>query len=326
MIGATPEIQAVHRMLVRVGASKATVLIRGESGTGKELVARLIHDNSLRAKRSFVRVNCAALSESLLESELFGHEKGAFTGAIQTRRGRFELASGGTLFLDEIGDLSPSVQIRLLRVLQEMEFERVGGTETLSVDVRVIAATHRKLEAAIAEGRFRQDLYYRINVVPLHLPPLRERRGDIPMLLAHFLRQFNAENGKNVNLSPALVHLLTQYEWPGNVRELENCAERLVVLAEGDTVTFKTIPAAIAGYFNDIQQVTPHPPPAARPESLAMAVRGMERDTLQKTLDRCGWVQARAARALGLTPRQVAYKIKKYRLQPSDPDCTPVLP
>jgi len=312
-------MQEVHKTLARVSTSRATVLIRGESGTGKERVARLIHESSPRARGPFVRVNCAALSESLLESEMFGHERGAFTGAVQTRRGRFEIAAGGTIFLDEIGDLSLSVQIKLLRVLQEKTFERVGGNQTISVDVRVITATHRALEQAIREGKFRQDLYYRINVVPIWLPPLRTRRSDVPLLINHFLRQFNMENGRAVKLSAPLVRLLVQYDWPGNVRELENCIERLVVLAEEETVTLETIPSSIATYFHDIQHVT-FSPPATHAGSLSETISGMEQEAIRKALNRYGWVQARAARSLGMTPRQIAYKIQKYHLSPpADP-------
>lgn len=318
LIGCSPAMKEVFKELVRVGQSKATVLLRGESGTGKELIAKLIHENSPRVGKPFIKVNCAALSETLLESELFGHEKGAFTGAIQTRKGRFELADGGTIFLDEIGDLPLPVQVKLLRVLQEMEFERVGGVETLSVDVRTIAATHRELENAILDGTFRQDLYYRLNVVPIRLPPLRERREDIPLLISHFLEKFNKENSKKVSLSNEMIQLLIQYDWPGNVRELENCMERLVVLAEEESVNLKNIPPAIETYFNDIQKVTV-PPRSSKRITLAETMQGMEQEALQKALERCGWVQAKAARLLGMTPRQVAYKIKKYNLCPQDP-------
>lgn len=318
LIGCSPAMKEVFKELVRVGQSKATVLLRGESGTGKELIAKLIHENSPRAGKAFIKVNCAALSETLLESELFGHEKGSFTGAIQTRKGRFELADGGTIFLDEIGDLPLPVQVKLLRVLQEMEFERVGGVETLSVDVRTIAATHRELENAILDGTFRQDLYYRLNVVPIRLPPLRERREDIPLLIGHFLEKFNKENNKKVSLSNEMIQLLIQYDWPGNVRELENCMERLVVLAEEESVNLKNIPPAIETYFNDIQKVTA-PPRSNKRVSLAETMQGMEQEALRKALERCGWVQAKAARLLGMTPRQVAYKIKKYNLTPQDP-------
>lgn len=242
LIGCSPAMKEVFRELVQVGQSKATVLLRGESGTGKGLIAKLIHENSPRAGKPFIKVNCAALSETLLESELFGHEKGSFTGAIQGRKGRFELADGGTLFLDEIGDLPLPVQVKLLRILQEMEFERVGGVDTLSVDIRTIAATHRELENAILEGTFRQDLYYRLNVIPIRLPPLRERREDIPLLMSHFLEKFSKENNKKISLSKELIQLLVRYDWPGNVRELENCMERLVVLAEEESVNLKNIP------------------------------------------------------------------------------------
>ncbi len=322
LIGSTPAMNLVYRTLAAVSPSKATILLRGESGTGKERVAKIIHENSPRIGRPFVKVHCAALSETLLESELFGHEKGAFTGAIQARKGRFELADGGTIFLDEIGDLPLTVQVKLLRVLQEMAFERVGGNETLSVDVRIIAATHRNLEQAILTGVFRQDLYYRINVVPIHLPPLRERQEDIPLLISHFLGLFNKENGKNVHLSGPLIQLLVQYDWPGNVRELENCMERLVVLAEDGPVTLKSIPPAIATYFNDIRQVTSQVP---RPKkmSLTETVEGMEKEALLSALTTSDWVQSKAARIVGMTVRQVAYKIKKYGLTKGPTDSDP---
>lgn len=313
LIGSTPAMRGVYGILAQVSPSRATVLLRGESGTGKELVAKIIHENSPRSGRPFIKVNCAALSETLLESELFGHEKGAFTGAIQTRKGRFELADGGTIFLDEIGDLPLTVQIKLLRVLQEMAFERVGGNQTLSVDVRIIVATHRNLENEILTGAFRQDLYYRINVVPIRLPPLRERAEDIPLLMTHFLDQFNKENGKNIHLSGPLIQLLVQYDWPGNVRELQNCMERLVVLAEDDPVTLKSIPSAIATYFNDIRQVTPQTH-RSKKMSLVETVEEIERKALLSALVASGWVQSIAARQVGMTVRQVAYKIKKYGL------------
>jgi len=313
LIGSTPAMKAIYDSLARVGPSRATVLLRGESGTGKELVAKILHENSPRAGKPFITVHCAALPETLLESELFGHEKGAFTGATQTRKGRFELADGGTIFLDEIGDLPLTVQIKLLRVLQEMAFERVGGNQTLSVDVRIVAATHRNLENGILTGAFRQDLYYRINVVPIHLPPLRERPEDIPLLIAHFLSQFNQENGKRVHLSNPLTQLLTQYDWPGNVRELENCVERLVVLAEEDPVTLKSIPPAIATYFNDIRQVTPQVQKAKK-MSLMETMEGMERKALLSALAQSGWVKSKAAHIVGMSARQVSYKIKKYGL------------
>ncbi len=304
LIGTTPEILTIYQELMQVSQSRATVLLRGESGTGKELIARLIHENSVRAKGPFIRVNCAALSESLLESELFGHERGAFTGAIKTKKGRFELADGGTIFLDEIGDLPLPVQVKILQVLQDTTFERVGGSETLKVDVRTVSATHRDLEKAMVAGTFREDLYYRLNVIPILLPPLRERRNDIPLLVAHFLDKFNKENHKNVHLSDAILDLFIKYNWPGNVRELENCIERITVLSHEDKITLKTIPQAIKTYFSDIQKVVP--------QCLKMATCEMEREAMQKALERAGGVQAKAARFLGLTPRQISYKMKIY--------------
>ncbi|MEK7702657.1 MAG: sigma 54-interacting transcriptional regulator [Nitrospirota bacterium] len=312
LIGTTPTMRAVYEELILVSQSKATVLLRGESGTGKELVAKLIHENSQRAKGPFIKVNCAALSETLLESELFGHEQGAFTGAIKMKKGRFELANGGTIFLDEIGDLPPSVQVKLLQVLQEKAFERVGGTETLTTDVRIIAATHRALEKGMVNGTFREDLYYRLNVIPILLPPLRERREDIPALVRHFLDQFNHENNKKVNISPEIVDLFVKYDWPGNVRELENCIERLIVLSRTETVTLKTIPSAIKTYFSDIQRVVP-----SSPTPWSKEVKDLEKEALKKALQQSGGSQAGASRILGITPRQIAYKMKKYQLIPN---------
>ncbi len=317
LIASSPSMKEILDDLPRVGRSRASILLRGESGTGKELIAKLIHELSPRADKPFIKVNCAALSDSLIESELFGHEKGAFTGAIQMRKGRFELADGGTLFLDEIGDLALPVQVKLLRVLQERSFERVGGMQTMKVDVRMISATHRNLEKSIAEGSFRQDLYYRLNVVPMHLPPLRERREDIPPLMAHFLTIFNLENQNEVTLSPEMLNFLSRYDWPGNVRELENCMERLVVLANPGEVRLNNIPTAMKNYFNDIREVTPSRSPD-RKSSLDDTVADMEKEALFKALERSAWVQAKAGRLLGLTPRQVAYKIKKYKLIPSE--------
>ncbi len=316
LIGKSPVMREIYADLDLVSQSKATVLIRGESGTGKELIAQRIHASSPRKNQAFIKVNCAALSETLIESELFGHEKGAFTGAIQNRKGRFELAHGGTIFLDEVGDLPLAVQVKLLRVIQEMAFERVGGTETLSVDVRVIAATHRNLEKAIAEGLYRQDLYYRLSVIPILIPPLRERIEDIKPLVMHFLKKFNTENNKMVVLSQEMTDLLQHYHWPGNVRELENCMERLVVLARGGPVTLKNIPNGMSAYFKDIQQVSIKPSQRIKEDSLSDSIQQIEKEALKKALERCAWVQAKAGRLLGFTPRQVAYKIKKYKLFP----------
>ena len=232
----SPAMKQIHQMVSRVAASRATVLIRGESGTGKELVARALHQQSDRTSGPFVAISCAALSETLLESELFGHDKNAFTGALAEKKGRFEMAHGGTLFLDEIGDISPSVQIKLLRVLQQREFERVGGTKTIKVDVRLIAATNADLESLIKEGKFREDLYYRLDVIQIVLPPLRNRVEDIPLLVDDFLDKFNKENGRNLtSVSPEAMMALTAYSWPGNVRELENVVERCIVMSDLDS-------------------------------------------------------------------------------------------
>ena len=243
MVGGSPGMRKVFETISLVARSRATVLIRGETGTGKELVARAIHHNSPRRDKPCIRMSCAALTESLLESELFGHVKGAFTGAIEDKKGRFELAHGGTLFLDEVGDMSESLQVKLLRVLQERQFEPVGGTQTISVDVRVIAATNRNLEEDVRNGTFREDLYYRLNVVPIHIPPLRERREDVPLLIKHFLDVHSRENDKEITgISPDALDILLKYDWPGNVRELESCIEMAVVMATGNRLTADLLP------------------------------------------------------------------------------------
>jgi Nif-specific regulatory protein len=320
IVGRSKPMLQVYESVMRVSRSKATVLLRGESGTGKELVARAIHYNSPRADKPFIKVNCASLPETLLESELFGHEKGSFTGATALRPGRFELAHGGTIFLDEIGDISLSIQAKLLRVLQEMQFERVGGAKTLEVDVRVIAATNRDLESAMRERTFREDLYYRLNVVPIFMPPLRDRKEDLPLLMDYFLKKFCDENQKKLRLSVEVQELLTQYHWPGNVRELENSIERLVVMAGDETVTVEEVRRM--GLFLPVLEATVgeerpkiQTPPA--PPTLPSSLEQMEREQIKTALEKCGGVQAKAARLLGLTARQIAYKIKKYHLQPA---------
>lgn len=255
IVGNSAAMQKVYDMIQKVAASSATVLIRGESGTGKELVAKAIHRNSSRAKGPFIAVSCAALPETLLESELFGHEKNAFTGAMTQKPGRFELAHKGTLFLDEIAEVTPAIQVKLLRVLQEHEFERLGGTKTIKVDVRLIAATNKNLEELVKQNAFREDLYYRLHVIEIYLPPLRERREDIPLLVEHFLQRYSRENGKRLkSVAPEAMDALMQYHWPGNVRELENAIERAVVLAESDTelLTSDLLPPAIAAAAQNI--------------------------------------------------------------------------
>jgi len=315
-------MRQIEEEIYRLSQSQATVLIRGESGTGKELVARAIHLLSPRGVGPFVPLHCAALTETLLESELFGHERGAFTGAQDQRKGKIELADGGTLFLDEIGDIPPATQVKLLRVLQDKCVERVGGGRAIAIDVRLVSATHRDLEAMIHAGSFREDLYYRLNVVPITIPPLRERPSDIPILIKHFLTKYNRQNHRGVGLGVDVSALMNCYHWPGNVRELQNCLERLVVMADpgSDVVTLETIPTSLRGYFSDMRQVTGvagsgfPPRGSARPENrpLGASLQEIEREELLRALERAGWVQVRAARALGLTPRQVAYKMKKY--------------
>ena len=314
IIGHSPGMKAVMQEIQQAAQSRSTILLRGESGTGKELVARALHKLSERSQQPFVKLNCAALPESLLESELFGHERGAFTGAVKTRRGRFELADQGTLFLDEIGAISLATQIKLLRVLQERTFERVGGSRSLTVDVRIIAATNADLEEAVRARQFREDLYYRLHVVPIVLPPLRERKEDIPLLVGHFLQRFNAENRKALKISSAAMDLIVGYDWPGNVRELENCIERMVVMTRREVVAPEDVPLPISL----------HPPaPAPRvlfPETTAAtlpkAVAEIERERLLEALRRSGGVQTRAAALLGITPRQLGYKLKKYHIVP----------
>jgi len=325
IIGQCKRIQDVYNYIDKVAPSRATALLLGESGTGKELVARAIHQASPRAEKPFIKINCAALPENLLESELLGHEKGAFTGAVGLKKGRFELADEGTLFLDEIGELPLALQAKLLRVLQEQMFERLGGTQTIKVNVRVIAATNCSLEKCVEEGTFRADLYYRINVVPVILPPLRDRREDIPLLLDHFLQESNRMNNRDTRLSSPAVQHLCAYHWPGNVRELQNLIERLVIMADNDTIVSQELPSYITAQPEDTIPTIPacripaKPEPPTRfseqekrAEQGQRFLRDMEKEELISALRKNGWVQARAARALGLTQRQIGYRIKKY--------------
>jgi two-component system NtrC family response regulator len=311
IIGESGQMLEVISLVGRVAPSEATVLIRGESGTGKELIAKAIHYASPRATKPLIRVNCAALPENLLESELFGHERGAFTGAIASRKGRFELADGGTLFLDEIGDLPPHLQAKLLRVLQEREFERVGSSKPLSVNVRMLSATHRDLEARIKTGEFREDLYYRLNVVTIMLPPLRERRPDIPALMDHFLRLFAQKNGKVIRgFTREARNALLRYDFPGNVRELENLIERAVVLTRDDVIGRGDMPLTLEESEAKNDQET----------RLVAVVEGLERRMIKDALAQAGGIQTRAAEALGMTERALRYKLKKYGFQGEDPD------
>ena len=293
----------------RVAASNATVLIEGESGTGKELFARLIHRLSPRSEKPLIAVNCAALSENLIESELFGHERGAFTGAVQRRAGRFEQAAGGTLFLDEIGEISPTVQVKLLRLLQEGEFQRVGGNQTLKADVRVISATNQDLGSRVKEGAFREDLFYRLNVVTLKIPTLRERREDIPPLIDHFARRFAKENRKPIEgVSREAMDQLVKYDYPGNIRELENILERAVVISRGMTLTAADLP--FGGRPPGGTEAT-----GAGEGSLRQALEALERRMVAGAMKAAGGNQTRAAEMLGLSERMLRYKLKKHKLK-----------
>lgn len=306
IVGTSRPMQDVYEQVAQVAKTNTTVLIRGESGTGKELIARAIHYNSLRADKPFIKVSCAALPESLIEAELFGYEKGAFTGAYSRKKGRFELADHGTLFLDEIGDLSPSTQVKLLRVLQEREFERLGGTETISVDVRLIAATNRDLEEALREGTFREDLYYRLNVFTIYLPPLRERKSDILLLADHFLEKYARLHRKDIRrISTPAIDMLTSYHWPGNVRELENIIERAVLVCEGNVIHSHHLPPTLQ--TAEASGTLPR-------RSLAEAVQAYEKDLILDALKTTRGNIARAARLLNTTKRILGYRVKRLKI------------
>jgi Nif-specific regulatory protein len=344
IIGESTALRAVMDKVRLVARSNAPVLLRGESGTGKELFAQALHECSPRHDKPFIKLNCAALPESVLESELFGHEKGSFTGAVAQRKGRFELADGGTLFLDEIGEISGSFQAKLLRVLQEGEFERVGGTRTLKVDVRMVSATNRNLEDGVAKGTFRADLYYRLAVVPIFLPPLRDRPGDIPLLAQEFLRRFNGDNKTRVTLAPSAMPVLQSCYFPGNVRELENCVRRTATLMHGERIADRDFachsdgclsavlwkqlprvtPAAVSAATHAAPTpVTPTPPPVLNEPTCASAATcrvpqaggaQSEYEQIVEAMERSGWVQAKAARILNMTPRQIGYALRKHAI------------
>jgi len=302
----------IFELIEKVAATKAAVLITGETGTGKELIAKAIHYNSQRRDKPFISVNCTALTETLLESELFGHEKGSFTGAISTKKGRFEIAHGGSLFLDEVGETSPSLQVKLLRTLQEMEFERVGGTKTLKVDVRVIAASNKDLKEEVKKGNFREDLYYRLNVVHIQIPPLRDRPDDIPLLVSHFIDKFSREIGKSdITISPEVMKSIYNRKWPGNVRELEHIIERAVILCSGDVIKISDLPEEPeeTGEIGlDLDKLI------TLPTNLPQSLEAIEAKLIERALIQSNYVQAHAADLLGITKSLLQYKMNKYNL------------
>jgi DNA-binding NtrC family response regulator len=309
IVGSSPPMRAVFDTVLQVAPSRASVLISGESGTGKELIAAALHRHSTRATGPFVRLHCAALAETLLESELFGHERGAFTGAAARREGRFHQADGGTLFLDEISEISPSTQIKLLRFLQEREFERVGGNQTIKVDLRIVAATNRDLRAAVQEGRFREDLFYRINVVSMELPPLREREGDISLLATHFLHKYTAINQKRIHgFSNEAMERMLRYAWPGNVRELENAVERAVVVCRDGEIRPTDLPPTVRPLAGSTAETSPPVPGST------LAV--IERHAILSTLEYTGGCTSRAAAILGISPRTIQYRLREYAGEP----------
>jgi len=310
LVGESPDMLAAFKTVRQVAPSSSSVLLLGESGTGKELFAQALHQSSPRKDKPFIKVACAALPETLLESELFGHEKGSFTGALYARSGRFEMADGGTLFLDEIGDISPTVQVKLLRFLEEREFERVGGNRTYKVDVRIVCATHRDLKKKLEDGSFREDLYYRLNVIEIHIPALRDRGEDIPVLAHHFLKKFADANGKDVRrISDEALALLLRHAWPGNVRELENAMERAVVLANEPVLT--------PDHFPTLRSIAPDAAPAGAKGGVGVAIPGssfadIEREAILRTLEAVGGSTSRAASLLQISARKIQYKLKEY--------------
>lgn len=311
IIGRSKPMLKIYDLIGKVAHSKASILIAGPSGTGKELIAKAIHFESPRKDRPFVSINCGALTETLLESELFGHERGAFTGAIAMKKGRFELADGGTLFLDEVGEMPASLQVKLLRVLQEMEFERVGGTRSIKVDVRLLSASNRNLKEEVAEGLFREDLYYRLNVITIEVPPLRERSEDIKLLVQHFVEKYRRDDGKSkIEISPEAWKALFQYQWPGNVRELENVIERAVVLKSDNLMRMEDLPIEVSGTQQelDVEGFIPMNAP------LQQTLEAIEEKLIRRALKSCDNIQSRAAEMLGITKSLMQHKIKKFNI------------
>ncbi|MBM3234758.1 sigma-54-dependent Fis family transcriptional regulator [Candidatus Poribacteria bacterium] len=311
IIGNSPKMQELYHNVAMIAPTDATVLIQGESGTGKELIADLIHENSTRANNPFIKVNCTALPDTLLESELFGYERGAFTGAYQRKQGRFELADSGSLFLDEIGDMNPAVQAKLLRVLQEQKFERLGGSKTITVDVRIIAATNKNLEEEIKADNFREDLFYRLNVVPIVVPPLRERKEDILLLAEYFLEYYAQKNHRPVKgILPRTLDLLMRYDWPGNVRELENALERAVIIARTEQLTPADLPLNIQALADDLKTSRFH-----RDVMPGRTLKEVERDLIIKTLEQTGGNRTNTAKLLGITRKTLQNKLKEYQIE-----------
>jgi len=309
IIGQSPKMQQVYRLIEKIAPTTTPVLVLGETGTGKELVAKEIHNKSPRAERPFIAINCGAIPENLIEAELFGYEKGAFTGATTSKKGRFEMADGGTLFLDEIGELPIHLQVKLLRFIQEQELERVGGTKTIKVNSRLIAATHRNLKQEVQEKRFREDLYYRIRVVEICLPSLRERGDDIKELSAHFLGKHNRELHKNVHFPPEIVDLFLAYSWPGNVRELENIVERAVVLADSDIIQIEDLPSELHSIPASEEPTSP-----SGAKGMTERIEAMEQEMIRKTMEEVDGNQTKAAKRLGLHRSSLQYKLRKYGL------------
>jgi len=337
IIGESRNMMDVFDIVEKAAASDSTVMIFGESGTGKELIARCLHEQSPRAKNAFVAVNCAAIPHDLLESELFGYEKGAFTGAVNTRIGRLELANQGTVFLDEIGDMPMTLQVKLLRVLAEREIDRIGGTRTIPIDIRVIAATHRNLEEGVEKGTFREDLFYRLNIIPVHMPPLRERGGDVRLIAEYFLDHFNKARNKSISgISPEAMEVLSRYSWPGNIRELANFIERMVVLCSGDVITTRDLPAKVVGEvprekWAPLDEKEPEGSPALAlqnslrksysigiPEegmNLKSVVENFEKELILEALEKTNWVKNKAAGLLGLNRTTLVEKLKKMNIR-----------
>jgi len=315
IVAKSKEILEIVDIIRDVAPTSATVLLTGESGVGKEIFAHAIHNLSNRADKPFIKINCAAIPEDLLESELFGYERGAFTGAHSTKKGKFELASGGTIFLDEIGDMPLLLQSKILRVLQEREVERLGGSKPIKIDVRIIAATNKDLEEMVHKGIFREDLYYRLNVIPIHIPPLRERKEDIPLLIYYFVDKFSKTYGKNLTVSKELVNLLKEYDWPGNVRQLQNTIERMVILSKSERLDFKDLPVDIKNKIKESKKVnTIVKSEEFQNLKLPKTVQEIEKEAIEKALKESGYIIKKAAKILGMTPRQVRYRMEKYNI------------